>query len=226
VAFAGVPKETFAFLRGLAANNDRAWFQAHRDDYEAYWLEPAMALVEAIGSRLRRFAPDVVVDPRVNGSIFRINRDIRFSKDKRPYKTHLDLWFPETKTGQKWAPGYWFRLTPDAVSLGAGMHGLDAAMLDRFRQAVGDDERGPALASAVAKVRKAGYEVWGEHYKRVPRGFEPDHPRADLLRYDSLTAGGDLPAEEARSPRFPDLVASHYRKLAPIQRWLVDVVNA
>lgn len=225
MTFSGVPDETVVFLRSLAAHNDREWFQAHRGDYEAFWLEPAMELVEAIGGKLRRFAPDVMVEPRVNGSIFRINRDVRFSKDKRPYKTHLDLWFAESKTGEKRAPGYWFRLTPDGVSLGAGYHHFEPEILDRYRHAVVDPTRGAALAKAVAAVRKAGYDVGSERYKRVPRGFDPEHPRADLLRHDGLIAWGELPVEDARSPKFPGEVVAHYRKLAPIQRWMADLLG-
>jgi uncharacterized protein (TIGR02453 family) len=223
MTFTGVPDETFSFLRALAKHNDRTWFQAHRADYEAYWLEPAMQLVEAIGAKLRKVSPDVRAEPRVNGSIYRINRDIRFSKDKRPYKTHLDLMFPEG--AEKWAPGYWFRLTPDVVMVGAGMHVFDGPLMDRYRHAVVDPSHGAALAAAVAKVRKAGYEVGDVRYKRVPRGFDPEHPRAELLLHNSLTAGTQFPAAEARSPRFPDVVVSHYRKIAPIQRWLVDLVG-
>lgn len=82
--FAGFGKETLRFLRELGRNNERAWFEAHRDDYEAHYLAPAISLVEALGERLVKIAPAVCVEPRVNGSIFRINRDVRFSKDKTP----------------------------------------------------------------------------------------------------------------------------------------------
>src|SRR5262249_21978378 len=93
VAFAGFQYELLEFLAGLRAHNDRTWFQAHREEYESLLLEPARDFVEAMGEELARFAPDVNADPRVGGSIFRIARDTRFSKDKRPYKDHLDLWF-------------------------------------------------------------------------------------------------------------------------------------
>lgn len=226
MTFAGVPDQTFAFLRSLAKHNDREWFQAHRDDYESYWLGPAIALVESIGPKLQRIAPDVRVDPRVNGSIFRINRDIRFSKDKRPYKTHLDLFFPQSKSGDKSAPGYWFRLAPEGVIVGLGMHAFDGPLLERYRKAVGDPSAGARLAAAVAKVRRAGYEVGGEAYKRVPRGFDPDHPRAELLRHNSLWVGTELDVAEARSSKLPQVVVGHYRRMDPIKRWLVDLAGS
>ncbi|MEM6991152.1 MAG: DUF2461 family protein, partial [Myxococcota bacterium] len=90
--FDGFPKQTLTFLKGLGANNDKAWFTAHRADYDNYFMEPAKHFVVALGERLAKSSPGIHAEPKVNGSIFRINRDVRFSKDKRPYKDHLDLW--------------------------------------------------------------------------------------------------------------------------------------
>jgi uncharacterized protein (TIGR02453 family) len=110
---------TTTFLRNLGRNNSKEWFHAHYDDYQEHLLEPAMAFVEAIGPLLRRFAPDTQAVPKIGASVMRINRDIRFAKDKRPYKDHLDLWF--WRGGEKKGPnGYWFRLTPKALVLGGG----------------------------------------------------------------------------------------------------------
>lgn len=89
----GFPAETLAFLRGLAENNTKAWFEAHRADYQAHYVEPALAFVAALGPRLQQIAPGAQFEPRINGSLFRINRDVRFSADKSPYKHHIDLWF-------------------------------------------------------------------------------------------------------------------------------------
>lgn len=94
-SFSGFDPAALGFLRDLGAHNDRAWFEAHRADYEGLVLGPARELVVALGGRLARLAPGVHADPRVNGSILRLNRDARFSADKRPYKTHLDLWLWE-----------------------------------------------------------------------------------------------------------------------------------
>src|ERR1051325_10940839 len=91
--FTGFPDLTFRFLRGIAEHNDKPRFDAHRADYEAGYLAPAMSFVAALGPKLRKLAPDVQFEPRINASIARVNRDIRFARDKSPYKTHLDLWF-------------------------------------------------------------------------------------------------------------------------------------
>jgi uncharacterized protein (TIGR02453 family) len=91
--FGGFPKGTAKFLRGLSKNNEKAWFEAHRGDYQTGYVEPALAFVEAIGPRLQKISPSISFEPKINGSLFRINRDVRFAKDKRPYKDHIDLWF-------------------------------------------------------------------------------------------------------------------------------------
>jgi len=97
IAFAGFPDGTFRFLRGIAKDNSKDWFEAHRTDYEQSYVEPAKALVAELGPKLQKISPGVKIEPKVNGSLFRINRDVRFSKDKSPYKTHLDLWFWEAE---------------------------------------------------------------------------------------------------------------------------------
>ena len=135
--FSGFPRETLTFLRGLSRNNEKHWFDAHRSEYEAYFLEPAKAFVEAAGDGLERFAPGVHAEPRVNGSIFRINRDIRFSKDKTPYKDHLDMWFWEGE--RKGAvSGFYMRVGTRELSLGVGAHCFDKNRLKTYRDAVCD----------------------------------------------------------------------------------------
>jgi len=219
MAFTGFGDATFRFLRDLGRHNDKEWFQAHRSAYENDLLEPSMAFIEAIGPLLTTFSPRVRAEPKIGGSMMRINRDIRFSKDKRPYKDHLDMTF---KVGPaKTSPGYWFRLTPNQLILGAGMHMLDKPDLERYRDAVDADGPGTELAKIVAKEERAGYEVGGEHYKRVPAGFDADHPREALLRHAGIYVGADMrvPAE-AKTATFPSFCAAHYKKMAPLMEWL------
>src|SRR5919198_4021869 len=170
--FTGFPPEVLSFLDDLSRNNRRDWLQAHRNVYDSALLEPARDFVEAMGNEL---GPDFNADPRVGGSIMRIARDTRFSRDKRPYKNHLDLWFWHGDGRSRERPGLWFRLTPTQLVLGAGMHRFDRDFLGRYRDAVLDPERGAALAKAVAAVAKSGAEVGGGHYKRGP----PRHHKED-----------------------------------------------
>jgi uncharacterized protein (TIGR02453 family) len=221
VSFDGFPHGAPRFLRDLGENNTREWFQAHREEYETLLLEPASDFVVAMGEELRAIGADVNADPRVNGSIFRINCDTRFSKDKRPSKDHLDLWFWEGEGPSRRRPGYWFRLTAQRLLLGAGKHHFGAG-LPEYRDAVADPERGEALRRAVEEVRAAGYEVGGRHYKRVPAGYDVPPEREELLLHDGLYAYADLavPAD-AHTGAFPGFCAERWRALKPVQDWLV-----
>jgi uncharacterized protein (TIGR02453 family) len=218
-SFAGFSEETFRFLEDLGRNNDKQWFEAHRADYEHHVKQPGLAFIDAIGPMLARFSPNVRPVARVGGSMMRINRDIRFSSDKRPYKDHLDMAF---RCGDdKASPAYWFRARVDELVLGAGMHVLDKPQLERFRKAVDADASGAELATKVTKVAKAGYELGGEHYKRVPGGFAPDHPREGLLRHNSVYVGTEMEIpSEATTPRFATFCAAHYKKMSPVIDWL------
>lgn len=222
--FSGFPAETRTFLQGIAANNNKTWFEANRPLYEAGYIEPAKAFVAELGERLSKLSPTVRFEPKVNGSISRINRDIRFSKDKRPYKDHLDLWFWHGDKRGWDCPGFWFRLTANGVHLGTGMHGLEGEQLDRFRQSIIHPRSGKALLTAVAEVRAKGYEVGEKTRKLPPRGYTTDPDRADYLLYEGLTAGAHMPASAASNPDFADRCFEHYANTWPIARWLLAEV--
>ena len=222
--FAGFPREGFDFLRDLAENNNKPWFEANRRGYDEGLLGPGRLFVSAMGMALSEFAPGIHAEPRVSGSIFRIHRDIRFSRDKRPYKTHFDMWFWQGNRHSRDCPGYFLRLTPDAVVAGAGRHAFDKATLEAYRTAVADEHRGAALEQALATVHAADAEVGGAHYKRVPRGFAADHPRADLLRYNALHAWIEEPLQpEVYTADFVDFCCERFRKVSPVQRWILDL---
>lgn len=162
----------------------------------------------------------------MNGSIFRINRDIRFSADKRPYKNYLDFWFWEgdRKTA---ASGLYLRITPTHLGIGAGAHSFDKDRLAAYRAAVVDHKAGRALAQAVGEVESAGFPVKGEHYKQLPRGFEATndiHKR--FLRHASLWTGEDEPHPRSlHSRRLLPYVVRRWAKSLPLHRWLVDTLG-
>lgn len=221
----GFPKETFAFLKGIAAHNEKAWFEDNRPLYEAGYVEPARAFVAELGPLLKAISSTVQFDPKINGSIARINRDIRFSKDKRPYKDHLDLWFWHGDRRGWDMPGFWFRLTPETVHIGTGMHMLDKDGLERFRQSIIHPRSGKALIVAVAEVKARGYDVGEKTRKLPPRGYEVESDRAEYLLYEGLTAGKSLPGETAKAADFVEVCARHYAETWPIARWLIAEVS-
>jgi uncharacterized protein (TIGR02453 family) len=220
--FTGFPDGTFRFLRGIARDNSKQWFEVHRADYEQFYVEPAKALVAALGPRLQKISPTVRFEPRVNGSLFRINRDVRFAKDKSPYKTHLDLWFWEGEHRGWDSPGFFFRMFADKLILGAGMHRFEKAHLEAYRRAVLNRRQGAALEAAIDEVKRAGpYEIGGATRKQVPRGFDPQHERAQLLLHEGLWAGLENPIPaEARSRAFVNVCIAHFRAVCPVSRWL------
>jgi uncharacterized protein (TIGR02453 family) len=226
-AFEGFPREGLDFLAGVAADNTRAYFDAHRATYETALLQPAKAFVVALGEELRaRVSPGLRAEPRVNGSILRINRDTRFSSDKRPYKEHLDLWFWEGDGPSRERPGLFIRLRPETVQLGAGMHRLEPGPLAAYRAAVDDERTGVALEAAIAEaLTLRGTTVGGLAYKRVPRGHDAGHPRAELLRHGALYVSGEwkLP-RVVSSAKFTGWAADRLERLAPVERWLTAVL--
>ncbi len=224
--FPGFPKKTITYLKNLSKYNNRDWFQAHRDDYEEFWLEPAQDFVVAAGKELKKLDKGIHAEPRVNGSIFRINRDIRFSKDKTPYKDHLDLWFWEGERKVA-VSGYFFRLTGSILGLGAGAHGFDSERLAAYRGAVTDSKNGAALKRAATAVGKEGWDVKGEHYKTVPRGFEVSGAVTErLIRHNALWVGEDVKTPpEVFTPAIVDYCVARWRTAAPIHRWLTRVMG-
>lgn len=223
--FAGFRPDLLDFLSVLARNNSREWFGAHRDQYERVLLERARAFVLAMAEQLPRLGPDIHAEPKVHGSILAINRDTRFSPDKTPYKTHLDLWFWQGSGPSRERPGYFCRLQEQSLILGAGMHAFSAeGVLERYREAVLDPERGGQLEQAAEAVGKE--LIGGRTYSRVPRGLPDDHPRADWLRHSALYAEVQVepPPRELFGPQFPEFCMAHYERLAPLQQWLVDLL--
>ena len=226
--FTNFPPEGLQFLKDLAQNNDREWFNPRKEIYKSQIVQPALAFVETMGNRLQHLSPNIQYDTRSNGSgsLMRIYRDTRFSKDKTPYKAYVGIIFWEGSGKKTECPGFHLGLTGSGAGIHVGMHGFSKPMLAAYRQAVVDDALGAELVEAVTAVQQTGYTVGGEHYKRVPRGFAADHPRADWLRHAALFASsGDIPAKIVTADSFLDVCFDHFEKMAPIHRWLVKVAQ-
>jgi uncharacterized protein (TIGR02453 family) len=225
--FSGFPEEGLQFLADLGQNNDRDWFNARKQIYIDTIVSPAQAFIVTLGERLLSISPHIQYDTRTNGagSLMRIYRDTRFSADKSPYKTWIGIRFWEGGGKASANPGFFFGFDATGGGLHVGMHGFDKGMLAAYREAVANDETGAALDSALAAVRAAGaYEVNGEHYKRVPRGFDPDHPRADLLRYNTLyVSSPGIPPAELTAPDLVEVVMGHCKHTVAVQKWLLQV---
>lgn len=179
----GLSRDGYEFLADLRANNSRAWFQENRGRAEELLLAPARELVLELGEMLRAVRPGIIADPRTDRSIYRLNRDTRFSRDKTPYKDHLGLWFWEGVEGRMECPGFYFHLTPDGWGWSIGCYRFSDDGLAKWRAAVVDAKKGPALRRILSVMEKEGIVINPPDLKRCPAGFDPAHPAAPLLRH-------------------------------------------
>jgi uncharacterized protein (TIGR02453 family) len=206
VAFDGWPAEAIEFYEGLAADNSKSYWQAHKADYEELVRRP---MVELLAELEPEFG---------EGKIFRPYRDIRFSKDKTPYKTAI---------GATLAGGGYVQFSADGLSAGSGSYHLAPDQLDRYRRAVADESSGAKLADIVAGVRRAGLDIAAHDVlKTCPKGYPKDHPRVDLLRYKGLITWAHWPAGAwLGTSEGKDRVTGFLRASAPVNDWLATYVG-
>ena len=217
---------SLTFLRGLARNNRRDWFEAHRGEYEAALLAPLREFVEEMDVRLARLAPEIVGDPK--RSVFRIYRDVRFSKDKSPYKVHAACWFfhrdASHRVGQEshgGGAGFYFHFQPGRSMDGGGIWMPPREALGKLRDAIAEKPAAFArTVTAPAAVRRFGGLDEDAVLTRVPRGYAPDHAAAQWLRFKSFTLGRALTDAQVTGPRLADLVAEDFALMLPLVRWI------
>jgi uncharacterized protein (TIGR02453 family) len=219
--------ELFAFLRELGDNNDRDWFNANKARFEGQVQEPALAFIEDFGYRLNEISPHFRADTRkTGGSLFRIYRDTRFSKDKTPYKTNTGMHFRHERAKDAHAPGYYLHLAPGQVFAGGGIWNPDTKTATRIRQAiVADPDRWRAATREppFSDVLDLGGD--DDRLKRVPTGFPADHPLADDLRRRSYFGWAQLSEDIATAPAFLDEYTRICEAGAPLVRFICDALD-
>ena len=213
-------RETLRFLRSLKRNNDRDWFRARREQYDAYVRDPMIAVIEQLANDFRRFAPELIASPR--HSMFRIYRDTRFSSNKKPLKTHAAAVFRTRDLPKPQGAGLYFEIAPGWVWIGGGMWRPEPPELVRIRAHIA--ATWPEMQTIVRspRFRRTFGELSGETLTRVPRGYPADHPAATYLKHRQFYGGAEFPATLAHSRAFyPTLVAT-FRALMPLVRFLND----
>lgn len=212
----GLGPESLAFLEALAANNNRDWFHANKRTYERDLKRPAQAFSDAMAAALGE-AFGVPHKPR----IFRIVRDVRFSKDKTPYNAHLRISFVPQAAGAP--PAWMFGLEPGSLVLGVGIFGFDGKVLDTWRTMVAD-AAGEKLADVMQSLSKKGVRFSEPELKRVPAPFAKDHPRDELLRRKGLTAWLDQPdVASAFGEDAPARCLAEFTRLQGVYDWLMEL---
>jgi len=216
----------FDFLRELRANNNRDWFQKHKQRYESDVRDPALRFIADVGPALRRISSHIVADPRpAGGSLFRIHRDIRFSADKSPYKTAVGMSFGHDQGRDGPAPGFYLHLAPDESFGGGGIHMPDTPTLTRIRDAIVADPRTWKRTVQDPKFAPA-FVSMGEPLKRAPQGYDPNHPFVEDLKRKSYTWHVPYSEREACAPDFMDQFVAACRAANPFNRFLAKAVDA
>lgn len=217
------PKNSAAYLRKFAANNNREWFEQNRNLYDADFLEPAINFVVAMGDKLRTISPEIHAIPKIDKSIFRLHRDVRFSKNKEPYKTNMGLYFWDGPGKKMESSGYYFHLESKKFGVGGGMYVFSKEHLKKFRDVVSDLIKGKELDSIVKKITKNGiYTVNGKHYKKTPRGYDPNGKYSEYLLYKGIYAWyngkklGELGGANTISQ-----IYKMFKDMSPLHNWLV-----
>jgi uncharacterized protein (TIGR02453 family) len=218
-------RELFEFLADLRENNDREWFAANKHRYEQHLLEPALDFIEAFAPRLEKISPHFRADPRPSGgSLFRIYRDTRFSKDKSPYKTNVGIHFRHERAKDAHAPGYYLHIGPGEVFAGGGIWHPDTEAATRIREAiVADPQRWKRAAHGGAFAKQL--ELGGESLKRVPSWADAEHPFAEDLKRKDFFGWARLSEDDVVAPGFVDEYASICRAAAPLMRFLCDALE-
>lgn len=223
-AFDGFPKQLPEFFRDLKANNTKEWFEKNKKRYEAVVKVPSQEFVSALGAQLKKLCPKINAIPKVNKSLFRLNRDTRFSKDKTPYKTNLGILFWDGPGKRMESSGFYFHLEENMLMLGNGMYIFTKPAMEKFRRAVANKKTAGRLEKTIGKVETAGYSIGTKHYKRIPRGFDVTTPfQEEYLLYNGLTARIEqtIP-EELFTSAAVDFVMTHFNGMYPLHQWLVD----
>jgi uncharacterized protein (TIGR02453 family) len=201
VSFTGIPLAALDFYEDLEADNSKAFWTAHKHIYDESVRAPMQALADALAKDFG------------TPKFFRPYRDVRFSKDKTPYKTHQGMWFGESSM--------YLHVAAGGLFVAGGYWDTDSAQVDRLRRAVDDDVPGNALVKAIASLRRKGFELGGHQLSRVPSGYDKEHPRADLLRYKTLTAHREYGCPDwLATPKAKAEIMKAWKAINPLVAWL------
>jgi uncharacterized protein (TIGR02453 family) len=217
-AFAGFPPEMIQFLRGLKRNNRREWFQPRKELFERHVKAPMLELVSAINAELAKFAPEYVTEPKK--AIFRIYRDTRFSADKTPYKTHVAASFSRRASERLGTGGFYFSVSQEGIEVAAGLWHPDRDVTLAVRNHIAETHEELRRILATKKSRKLAGELQGGALSRTPKGFDPAHPAAELIKMKDWVLEVRLEAGLATTPELPAAITERFRAMAAMVEYL------
>ncbi len=218
------PQSTRKFLTALSKNNNKEWFEKNRVRYDFELLQPAVQFVIDLGEKLSVLSPNIVAIPKIDKSIFRLYRDVRFSKNKAPFKTNLGLYFWEGRGKKMECSGLYFHIELKLFFLGAGMYVFSKDLLKKYREIVSDPTKGKELNNIVTKLLKnKKLLLGGKTYKQTPRGFDPDYKYNELLLHSGLYIYYESKNFTELTKKNPvDFSFKIFKEMHPLHKWFVE----
>jgi len=218
-------RKTFDFLRELAANNDREWFKANKERYEEAVKGPALEFIQDFSATLGKLSQHFRADPRASGgSLFRIYRDTRFSKDKSPYKSYTGIQFRHEAAKDAHAPGFYLHLEPKQCFVGLGIWHPDGITLKKLREGLVEDPRAWKKAISGSGFKKR-FKLSGDRLVRPPRGFDPEHPLIEDLKWKDYIAVSSLSQKDVMEPNFIKEFGGYCQAGFPFMTFLCDALG-
>lgn len=221
----GFSEASFCFLRSLAENNNRDWFKTHKDEYESTVREPARAFIRAMGKELAEFAPEFVADDRkLGGSLMRIHRDVRFSKNKLPYKTNIGIQFRHRQGKDVHAPGFYLHIEASEAFVGAGIWHPEPDALRRIRTYIAAHPTRWQDALQDGEFAK-WFHMSGDALSRPPKGYDPEHELIGEIKRKDFIAIAPLVPELMLEPDLPQLIGGYFAVTVPLMRELCRAIG-
>ena len=222
--FVGFPKNMLPFLKTIRENNTKEWFEAHRHEYEALILEPSRAFVIEMGEHLQALVPTVNAIPKINGSLFRIYRDIRFSKDKTPIKSRIGVIFWQGTGKRMQSSGFYLHFSPDELFFAVGIRSFSQEMRNHYRDYIKIAQNRKNLYDILHALEQKGYSLPQTHYKRFPKGFSKDDPYADLALLNGVYAFKMFqPEDYLFSEDLMHKAYALYEAMFDLQQWVYEM---
>ena len=223
--FNGFSKKTLLFLESIRQNNDKEWFEAHRNEYEQHILNPSRAFVEEFGEHLMALEPTINFSPKINKSLFRIYRDTRrMGAIKVPLKHRIGIIFWQGMASRMQSSSFYLHFSPDELFVAVGVRWFEKPMLDAYREYIKDDKRRANLAQVLKVLDSKGYKTIEKGYKRYPRGFTPDMSNIELSLYKGMATYKILePSLIEDGEKLIDTLYKIYEEMLPLQQLVYEI---
>ncbi len=222
--FGGFSQEALDFLNEIKENNNKEWFEANKYRYEALILKPSRNFVQEMGEHLQALVPTINAHPKVNGSLFRIYRDIRFSKDKTPIKTKIGIIFWQGSSKRMQSSSFYMHFDKDKLFIAVGIRGFNSQTLQKYRDFIKEEKNAKSLCVIIEQLEKKGYTFPKPKYKRLPNTFDKSYPFGKLALYDSMFAYLEVKhPEQFFTVDLCDWAYEHYQNLFSLQQWVYEM---